>query len=263
MKKLAFGLLIGLFGLVLGVASLSPVQAAPAMQADDFVTPTPGMDGQIVYTVQSGDTLYGIALAAGLSLEELLELNNMTEDDVLVVGATLFLGTGPTPDPASLPGFAALITPTPISNSALVCAQLFLDVNGDSLRQDDEILMADGQMTVSEQSGAYFQQGTTTYSLDALCFSVPPGSYDVSMTLPENYYRTTDLEASIDLAAGDTVYFGFGMSPNKADERTDDGDQGGVDPILIIGGVLLVIGAAGGIFVALTNRGSSPDDEEE
>jgi LysM repeat protein len=262
MKKLAFGLLIGIFVVLLGLAGFSPAQAAPLLQSTANPTPTPGADGKILYLVQSGDTLSGISAWAGVSVEELRQLNNMAEEDALIAGVYIQLGVDAGTAATAQANYAAQPTPTAIIDSAAVCVLLYLDVNGDAARQTEEIAMAEGQLSVVEQSGLYAQQATTTYSLDALCLSdLPPGSYQVAMTLPEGYYRTTDLDATIDLAAGDTAYFSFGMSPNPADERPDDPGNTGVDPFLIIGGLLLVLGGGAGLYVAITNRGRASEEE--
>jgi LysM repeat protein len=266
MKKLAFGLLIGSLVVLMGLAGLMPVQAAPLTQSD-IPTPTAGFDGNITYTVQSGDTLYDIFLWTGVSVDDLRALNGMGENDALIAGTTIIVGTAEPYDVQ--PGYTGLPTSTPINNSASVCALLYLDVNGDANRQPDEIAMAEGVVSVIEQTGLYSQQGITTYSLDSLCFSdLPPGTYDISITLPAGYYRTTDLSATLALAAGDTAFLSFGMTPDPnitpvPSGREDTGNQGGggVDPILIVGALLLVVGAGAGIYAAIANRGTSSEGD--
>jgi LysM repeat protein len=260
MKKLAFGLMIGVIVITLGLIGLSPVLAAPLAQEAQFATPTPEADGRIRYLVESGDTLSGIASLAGVSVDNLLQLNGMTEDDVLIAGTYLILGIVEPPESGAQPGSGDQPTPTAIIDSGMACVLLYLDINGDAVRQNDEIAMADGEVSVSEQSGLYFQQGITTYSPDPLCFTnLPPGSYEVVMTLPEDYFRTTDLTAAVELNSGDTAYFSFGMSPNEVEPAAPS--DGGFDPMLIIGGILLVIGAGGGIYAALASRRRTSEEE--
>jgi LysM repeat protein len=263
MKKTAFGLLITLIVVATSMLGLSTAAAAPRLQEGGFVTPTPGTDGRILYVVQSGDTLYGIAAATGVSVEELRQLNNMGENDTLIAGATIVIGIDSGALATSQASHPARPTPTAIIDSAMVCVLLYLDVNADAVQQTDEIPMADGQLSITEQSGLYNRQGTTTYSLDGLCFmDLPPGTYDVSMTLPVDYYPTTELAASLELSAGDTAYFRFGMSPDPdVKPPNPPADQPGFDPILAIGGILLMIGAGVGIYAALANRGSFSDGD--
>jgi LysM repeat protein len=56
-------------------------------------TPTPGGTGGRTYTVAEGDTCFSIAQANGVSLQQLLQANNLTEDDCtrLAVGQQLRL----------------------------------------------------------------------------------------------------------------------------------------------------------------------------
>lgn len=60
-----------------------------------------------VYRVQPNDTLFGIALELGVSLTDLMELNDLTETSVLDVGQVLLV---PTPAAASPPASNATAT---------------------------------------------------------------------------------------------------------------------------------------------------------
>jgi LysM repeat protein len=53
------------------------------------------------YTVRPNDTLFGIALDLGVSLEDLMELNDLTENTILEVGQVLLVPTGESPGPAA------------------------------------------------------------------------------------------------------------------------------------------------------------------
>jgi LysM repeat protein len=52
---------------------------------------SPAASGGTSYTVVAGDTLFGIALRANVSLQELAVANNMQEDDLLLIGQTLVI----------------------------------------------------------------------------------------------------------------------------------------------------------------------------
>ena len=81
-------------------------------------TPTP----QLAHIVQSGDTLWGISLQYGLTMEQLLTYNNITENDLLAVGqALLIVPPTPLPTPTSEP----TMTMTPVEATA-VSTPLFL-----------------------------------------------------------------------------------------------------------------------------------------
>ena len=81
------------------------VKAVPERQIPIY-TPTPGPDGRIIYIVKPNDTLLGISLITGVSLDQLRGLNNLTSDTIYE-GQTLILGLGgpvevtPTPGPDS------------------------------------------------------------------------------------------------------------------------------------------------------------------
>lgn len=68
----------------------------PSPTIDLFrATPTPQPDGRIVYIVQAGDTLVGIATRFGYSVEQLndlYELNSLEPDDFLQLGQEIILG---------------------------------------------------------------------------------------------------------------------------------------------------------------------------
>lgn len=56
-------------------------------------TPTPGGNGQTTYTVREGDSCFSIAQDHGVTLQQLLTANNLTEDDCtrLAVGQELVI----------------------------------------------------------------------------------------------------------------------------------------------------------------------------
>ena len=71
------------------VASEATPTATPA--PSPTATPVPTADGPLEYTVVEGDTLYGIADSFGVSIEDLLAVNGLTEDDLLHPGDVLVI----------------------------------------------------------------------------------------------------------------------------------------------------------------------------
>src|SRR5690242_360669 len=67
-----------------------------------------GQSGQ--YEVQPGDTLYSIAVAAGVPVDALATLNGLDDPDTLYAGQILKLGDAA--PPAAAPAPPALPTPT-------------------------------------------------------------------------------------------------------------------------------------------------------
>jgi len=73
------------------------------------VTATPKPDGSVVHTVQSGQTLIGIAQAYGVTVADIKALNNLT-GDAIYVGDTLLIRIANTPGPTETA--TATVTPT-------------------------------------------------------------------------------------------------------------------------------------------------------
>ena len=67
----------------------APTPAAAAPVGSTGTGTGTGAVGGVTYTVTEGDTLFGIALLANISLQELLTANNLQEDDFLQIGQVL------------------------------------------------------------------------------------------------------------------------------------------------------------------------------
>ncbi len=277
MNKIAALLLgITITGIVL-VGMMAPVQAAPALQLTDFPTPTPGPDGRILYQVQADDTLWRISAVSGVSLDELRRLNNLDVDAVIRPGQVLLLGLGspfqPTPEPGStqVSPEQPLVspTPTPLLDSSAICALLYLDVNGNAIREETEIALADGEVSVTERLGAYSDKRTTSFQDEPVCFEdIPPGEYIITMALPGGMNRTTNLNVTVSLIPGDTSYINFGAQPAGAfptvvGPGTESSTDGGSVPLIAILGIFLLIGGVGlGVWAAFGSRRRLMMDKE-
>ena len=89
------------------------IPAGPVTAPVTGTVPSPAVG----YTVQSGDTLSGIAFALGVSLEDLLSANNLTEDSVINPGQVLTIPQGEQPTqavstPSPIPATSTPPTPT-------------------------------------------------------------------------------------------------------------------------------------------------------
>ena len=80
-------------------------------------TPTPGTVNEVVYTVQEGDTLSGIAQKFGVPMSRIQERNNIKDIQSLHVGDQLVIPVAPTPTFTPGPGVSseADATPTPVT----------------------------------------------------------------------------------------------------------------------------------------------------
>jgi LysM repeat protein len=132
---LILSLLCGLF-----LASLPQVNAEPLSQAETpaavatvaptlnqnlyIQTATPGLNGEIRHTVLPDQFLYHIVQLYGITLQDLLSLNNLTEDSpiypgdqlLIVKGGEMDLGQGTLTPELILPE----VTPTPSPTAEMV-----------------------------------------------------------------------------------------------------------------------------------------------
>lgn len=250
-----FGFLIP-FILLAGLL-LSTTGAHAAPHAQGFVTNTPEPDGRILYIVVEGDSCSSVALKHGISVGQLRQLNSrLDENCTLVIGQQLIVGlvsTGPTAGPApTLP--PATPTTTPVSGTTIVCVLLFNDANGDALRQETEFGIDGGAVSLTNLNGSFSKTLDTvsTFDPDLLtpdrsCFEdVPPGEYNVSVAVPDDYNPTMLVTYTFTVRAGDQASIDFGAqskSVTVADPEAAEG--GGGSSVLGIFGLLLLLAGAG------------------
>src|SRR5919106_1367376 len=146
---------------------LSAAHAAPDAQ---FVTATPGPDGRIMYTVVEGDSCLQVALLHGITVQQLRQFNNrLDEDCTLTVGQQLVVGLAqaeaPTAGPApTLPSPTATVTP--VRGTTEVCVLLFNDMNGDAVRQETELGIEGGAVSLTNLNGSYSETQNTSAAID-------------------------------------------------------------------------------------------------
>jgi LysM repeat protein len=265
-----------------------PTSPPPAATA--FRTPTPGPDGNIIYVVQEGDTLWRIAAITGVTVDQLRALNGLTSD-IISVGQRLIIGTGqgsatattaaptqdpaaptqdpaaPTSDPSAAPteaGSAPSATPegqTPATQVAVVteavgvgtvCALMYNDENGNGVRDTVESLLAGGQLTVVDiGTGAPVQSYTTDGINEPHCFEeLPEGQYTISSAAPAAYNPTTVTSTPLEVSAGSTSALEFGAQPS-AEAAEQPTQGGGADNRAMLTALLF----AGGIVFLLLAAG--------
>lgn len=239
-----------------------PTLAAPLLQLTPFVTPTPGPDGRILYKVQPNDTLLRISLIAGIPLDELRGLNNLTGDNI-VVGQELLLGLGgpsvvtPTPGPSPTPT-PLLPTPTPKQGFGTLCVLLYDDRNGDSIRQENEPSIPGGAISISNRAGSVSETVETAAGTDPHCFGeLQEGDYTITVGVPAGYNPTTTTTYALELNAGDETFLGFGAQTSTATELQEPEQESGSQSILLglVGGLFLLAGVGLAVFGTRLMRG--------
>lgn len=257
--------------------SAAPANTQPAAQPTAPVasgrTATPNADGQIIYVVQSGDTLWGIAAVHGASLDELRALNGLTSD-FISVGQSLIISQGQgsaptattesgataegTADPAEPTAAAtepapenttiAQVSPTPLG-TGIVCALIWDDANGNGVRDAAETLVLGGLLTVVDiTTGQQVDAHTTDNTAQPHCFEdIPEGQYTVSSAPPPGYNPTTPGATTLGVEAGFTSILEFGIQPSASQVAPTPAGSNRVlrTALLGAGGVMFLLLAAG------------------
>ncbi|RPI33318.1 MAG: hypothetical protein EHM70_06350 [Chloroflexota bacterium] len=246
-------LIIGFCLLAMLVAgSQLPAAAAPKAQFTPFPTPTPGPDGRIIYLALENDSAWRIAAIFGLSLDELRTLNKWGENPIIAPGDQVLLGfagpadSNPTPGPTSTPTPSAP-TPTLQSGSGKLCVILFDDLNGDAYRQEEEISIPGGAISITDRSGDVSKTADTESGTEYQCYEeLPEGNYNVSVAVPDGYNPTTVMNYALRLKAGDTTLLPFGAQKNTVAIAEAPVPRGtGKSPMFGIIGALFLVSAFG------------------
>jgi LysM repeat protein len=218
-----------------------PPTATPGPSPTPLPTPTPRPDGAIVHIVESGDTLFGIALRYDVSTDQLRQLNagSIGAGDLIRIGQELVISipseaatsTPPPQPPTATPqtGSGAEPSPPPESEGASICVLAFHDRNGDTVRDpEDEELLPNVEFRVADASGVVGEYTTDGVS-EPYCFAgLAPGTYRVIQQGPVGYKPTGLPEQNVALAAGTSFDFQFGNA-RMEDIGSDEVDQGNTE----------------------------------
>jgi len=247
-----------LIPLALVLFRLPAAASLPLQEA--YATPTALPDGRILYIVQPGDTCLRIALLTGLSVDYIRTTNQLNENCDLREGQQLLIGVGAPVQPSPTSRFTVEPTPTatpPVLGTAVICVLMYIDFNGDGLRQETEFGVDDGAVSVVSLSGPYSSQLTTSSSLDlddqdgdfdteeplrACFYDLEPDTYTVSGGVPDGYNPTTFTDVAVTLAPGDTTYVDFGVQERVIEEN---GGGSRTNPLLGVIGAFLLLGGVG------------------
>jgi len=254
MMKKSWLFLVMITVVTLGAArmTLADVQARDLQQAA-YQTPTPNLDGQILYTVQEGDTCTRIFLLTGVSIDEIISLNNLEEDCAVFPGQQVLLGqvdpVTPTPEGPLPTATLGPPTPTPFEGTAQVCVALFEDLDGNQRRASNEIYLGGGVISISNRVGTFSETKETVGGdpalVDLTCFDdVPEGEYNLSMGIPDGYNPTTSMNYALSVTAGDTIVVDFGAQPTTQITAAEIAPEAQRSPLFLVIGLLLVAGGA-------------------
>lgn len=274
-KRILLGASLVLFYLLISGQNHQTL-AAPQAQLTVFPTPTPGPDGKIIYIVQPNDTLWRISAITGVKIETIRSLNNLGANQAIIPGDRLLIGyagpSGEVPTAGPLPTQAIVTpSPTPAPGWGILCVLLYNDLNGDSMRQETEPSIPGGEISVSNRSGSVSlaaqtpSGGANTTIVNPTpqergytCFNqILQGEYLISVAAPEGYNRTTELNQTLLLEAGQTTEIAFGAQANSELEAQTAiiPESPRKSPVLgIVGGALLVAGIGLGIYATLLRR---------
>jgi LysM repeat protein len=253
--------------------------------SNTFKTPTPGPDGNIIYVVQEGDTLWRISAITGVSIDDIRRMNGLTSD-IISVGQRLIIGTGTSsnPEPTAtattapgqpttageatatsdgLPSATAPSTQVAIATEppgkGTVCALLWNDANGNGVRDPSETLLAGGQLSMVEiATGRPVQVYTTDGVSEPHCFNdIPAGQYTVSSAAPAGYNATRAQSTPLEVLAGSTSTLEFGAQASEGvlqEPPPGPTNQALMTSLLFAGGVVFLLLAAGVAGLLLLRR---------
>jgi len=226
------------------VSNPPPAGGAPAPSGPPptpFPTPTPRADGAVIHVVQSGDTMWTIAIryaeVMGMTPEEALpairDLNNnpafinVGQELVIVPPGETSPAEEPTAEPSAADAEATVDAPTAVPTPELIaetadqpdtgnaiCVAAFDDADGDGQRGAAEALAANAAISL-------FRGGSNvaTYVTDGInepyCFqNLAADSYQVQIFPPADYTMTTTGSWAVAVSNNMSISVEFGTQYN-------------------------------------------------
>lgn len=251
---------------------------APPPPAPIGPQPTPDAEGVIRVEVQTGDSLWAIAARNGLTIDEIYELNGLSESTVVRVGDLIIVGyadpveeepadtteeteTEETAgeeeetveeEPTATP-LPPIPTPTPAPNGGSICLKAFDDVNQNGLHDAGENLKAGVAFTVSDSNAVVFNYVSDGFSEPYCVQQLAQGNYRITRSISENENLTTTGDWAVALTAGSELAFEFGSFVDEsAGEVAEAGEIAeGETPTDVTGEGALDDGESGGLGLIL------------
>lgn len=226
-KRFALGLLGCLLAAGVQAASAAPRQQETTPEAETpfappvWISPTPDETGTLAVIVQPGESLWIIAARAGLTLPELLALNNLDESAIIKPGDVIIIGIvtpsappAPTVSPEELTPTTTRPPPTPRPTEppaeATICLTAFEDVNGNAMQDTGEPLRAGVAFTVYNTEAVVLNYITDGVSEPRCLGGLPPGDYRVTRSVVPGETLTTPGDWALTLREGNALYQSFG-----------------------------------------------------
>ncbi len=160
--------------------------------------------------------MWSIAARAGISLPELLALNNLTENSIISPGDALIIGYA-TPEaipPEELIPTATLPPPTPqpsaTPSEAAICLSAFDDLDRNGVRGDGEPLRSAVAFTIYNTQAVVANYITDGRSEPKCVSGLSPGEYRITRSVAPGEILTTGGNWTLTLAAGSELHQAFG-----------------------------------------------------
>ncbi|MCP5095913.1 MAG: LysM peptidoglycan-binding domain-containing protein [Chloroflexi bacterium] len=188
--------------------------------AQEVPTATPDADGFIYAVVQPNDSMWAVAARAGISLDELLTFNALTEDDVIQPGQQLIVGIGAPPPTATvlppMPTETATLPPPTPTNTAVpqpptgICLTAFSDLNENGIFEGNEPLKSAVAFTIFNADVVIANYVTDGVSEPICLDGFVAGEYQVTRSISPRETLTTPGNRGIIVRVGLLVELEFG-----------------------------------------------------
>ncbi|MBI3241471.1 MAG: LysM peptidoglycan-binding domain-containing protein [Chloroflexi bacterium] len=231
-------------------------------------TSTPLANGEVWYTVRSGDALVVIAFYHQTTVDEIQRLNALNSATIFVGQKLLIKHVTPQPTltatlnvtltPSQTPELVLLSTdtPVPISNSpdyGQLCVVAYNDANSNAIN-DNESPLPGVRVTLSV-GNTPLESYVTADEPDHCFLQLPPGTYTLSVAAPAGYAPTTTSESAVQLEAGKVITLVFGLTSATSSSLEAGGAFFGASgPLLVVGTGIMALALAGGVLLVLMAR---------
>jgi hypothetical protein len=217
-----------------GTGSTTTNPQPAAASSNPFALPptsTPDAEGVVYSVVQAGDSIWSIAAKAGITLDEILEYNNLDKDDFVKVGDLLIVGYGdppsaeepepevsegeqteaePTMTPEAVPAEVAAEPTEAAEDSASICLSAYSDANQNGSRDEGEPLRSAVAFTISDVEKVVSNYVTDGASEPFCIEGLAPGNYRITRSVGNGEVPTTTNDQSLSLQAGEATTLEFG-----------------------------------------------------